>query len=108
MNSKIPENFFTLKFEDKAEWNNFKEDLKSILREHEIKFQYSEKTPTFHILYKNDKIRLQVNWREETLTVNLRALKDLETHDLDACNEIFDLLNLFSGELIEGISPYKW
>ncbi len=108
MTSKDPENFFTIKFADKAEWNDFKEDLKTILREHQIKYQYSEKVPSFHILYKNDQIRLQVNWKEETLTVNLRALTDLTTHDLDACNEIFDLLSLFSGELIEGTSPYDW
>jgi hypothetical protein len=100
--------FFTQKFADKAEWNDFKEDFKSILREHEIKFQYSEKTPTFYILYKNDQVRVQVNWKEEILTVNLQTSGSLTPKNLDACNELFDLLSLFSGELIEGTSPYDW
>ena len=108
MNNEPQKNFFTLKFADKAEWNDFKGDLKNILREHQIKFQYSETVPTFHILYKSDQVHLQVTWKEETLIVNLQTLEDLIPQNLDACNEIFDLLLLFSGELVEGASPYEW
>lgn len=108
MNNEPLKNFFTLKFADKSEWNDFKGDLKNILREHQIKYQYSETVPTFHILYKNDQVRLQVNWKEEILIVNLQTLEDLIPQNLDACNEIFDLLILFSGELIGGVSPYEW
>lgn len=108
MNNEIQKNYYKIRFADKAEWNNFKEDLKNILRENQIKFQYSEKTPNFHILYKSDQIRLQIDWRDEELIVNLLTLEDLTSQKLNACNEIFDLLNLFSGELIEGASPYDW
>jgi len=108
LNNEPQKNFFTLKFADKAEWNDFKGDLKNILREHQIKFQYSETVPSFHILYKSDQVRFQVTWKEETLIVNLQTLEDLISQNIDACNEIFDLLILFSGELIEGTSPYEW
>ncbi|MCK4848141.1 MAG: hypothetical protein KAT16_03875 [Candidatus Heimdallarchaeota archaeon] len=108
MNSEPQKKFFTQKFADKAEWNDFKVDLKKILREHQIKFQYSETVPSFHILYKSDQVRLQINWKEEILIVNLQTVADLTPQNLDACNEIFELLSLFSGELIEGTSPYDW
>ncbi len=108
MNNEPQKNSFSLKFADKAEWNDFKIDLKNILREHQIKFQYSETVPTFHILYKSDQVRLQVDWKEEALIVNLKASEDLIPQNLDVCNEIFDLLTLFSGELVEGTSPYDW
>ena len=108
LNDEIDTHFFMLKFADKAEWNNFKEDLKNILRENQIKFQYSEKTPTFHILYKSNQIHLRIDWRDEDLIVMLNSLEDISPEDLNACNEIFDLLNLFSGELIDGTTPYEW
>ncbi len=108
MNNETLKNYYKIRFADKAEWNNFKEDLKNILRENQIIFQYSEKTPTFHILYKSDQIRLQIDWRDEELIVKLLTLEALTPQNSNACNEIFDLLNLFSGELIEGTSPYDW
>ncbi len=108
MNSENNEKYYKIRFADKAEWNNFKEDLKNILRENQIKFQYSEKTPTFHILYKSNQIRLRIDWRDEDLIVMLKSLEDISPEDLNACNEIFDLLNLFSGELIDGTTPYDW
>ena len=97
-----------LKFADKAEWNNFKEDLKSILREKGIKYQYSEKVPTFYILYKNEGIKLRVDWKDDNLFVNLQTTKTLTVEIQEACNEIFELLTLFEGELMDGSSPYDW
>jgi len=108
LNNEPQKKFYKLKFADKSEWNDFKGDLKNILREHQIKYQYSEKVPSFHILYKSDQVRLQIDWKEEILIVNLQTVDDLTPQNLDACNEIFDLLTLFSGELIEGTSPYEW
>lgn len=108
MNSEINEKYYKIRFSDKTEWNNFKEDLKNILRENEIKFQYSEKTPTFNILYKSNQIRLRIDWRDEELIVFLQTAEEISQENLNACNDIFDLLNLFSGEFIEGTSPYEW
>ena len=108
LNNEEEIQFFTLKFNDKSEWNNFKEDLKSILREHEIKYQYSEKVPTFHILYKNESIRLRVDWKDDILVINLQISHPLSPENQEACNEIYELLLLFEGELIDGASPYDW
>lgn len=107
--SEINENYsFTLKFQEKSIWNNLKEDFKSLLRENEIKYQYSEKTPSFQILYQNKKIKIRVIWEDESLLVNLLGQKGLTQDELNSCNEIFDLLQIFDGELIEGYSPYEW
>ena len=107
--SDIKENkMFSLRFSDKSSWNEFKEDLKVILRENSIKFQYSEKTPIFHILYKNDSIRIRIDWEDETLLVTLIAIENIGTEEISSCHEIFDLLQLFSGVLEKGISPYEW
>ncbi len=108
MNEKSQDNFFTLQFSDKAEWKNFKEDLKSIFREHEIKYQYSEKNPNFHILYKSNKVLIRIDWKDDQLIVNLQTQEKLGPENLTACNEIYDLLLLFGGELLTGISPYEW
>jgi hypothetical protein len=108
LNNKISTHFFTLKFDDKAEWNNFKEDLKSILRENGIKYQYSEKVPTFHILYKSEGIKLRIDWQNDNLFANLHAIKTLTDEIQVPCNEIFELLTLFEGKLIDGNSPYDW
>ena len=108
MNNDSNQLFFTLKFSDKAEWNNFKEDLKSILREHAVKYQYSEKIPTFHILYKNEGIKLRIEWKNEDLVVNLKTTHPVSPENQQACNEIYELLLLFEGKLVEGTSPYDW
>ena len=108
LSNETKNHFFTIKFSDKSEWNNFKEDFKSILREHEVKYQYSEKVPTFHILYKSEDIKLRIDWKDENLVVNLHALKILTPESQEACNEIYDLLLLFEGKLEDGSSPYNW
>jgi hypothetical protein len=99
---------FSLKFEDKNEWHNFKDDLKNILREREIKYQYSEKVPTFHIVYQNAAIKLRVDWQDESLLAALQTTQALNPEVREACNEIFEILVLFGGELIHGSSPYDW
>jgi hypothetical protein len=99
---------FSLRFSDKSAWNEFKEDFKATLRENNIKFQYSEKTPSFHILYKSDSIRIRIDWEDEALLVTLIAAENIRTEEISSCYEIFDLLQLFSGELEKGISPYEW
>ncbi len=107
--SDIKENkMFSVRFSDKSSWNEFKEDFKVILRENSLKFQYSEKTPIFHILYKNDSIKIRIDWEDETLLVTLIAIESIGTEEISSCNEIFDLLQLFSGVLEKGISPYEW
>ena len=108
MSEKNNTNFFTLQFSDKAEWNNFKEDFKSIIRDQEIKYQYSEKAPNFHIIYKNDQILIRIDWRDDQLFFNLKTQTELDMENLQTCNEIYDLLLLFEGELIAGNSPYEW
>ena len=101
-------NFFSLKFSERNAWNEFKEDLKTILRNYNIKFQYSEKKPKFHIRYKSDKINVKVIWEEDSLLFNLETDLNLDQEHLDACVEIYDILILFSGELIAGTEPYNW
>lgn len=108
LNEKFQNNFFTLQFNDKSEWNNFKEDLKSVLRENEIKYQYSEKAPNFYILYKNNSVKIRIDWKDDQLFFNLQTQEEFQTENLTYCNEIFDLLLLFEGELIAGSSPYEW
>ncbi|MFX0050934.1 MAG: hypothetical protein ACFFAJ_05270 [Candidatus Hodarchaeota archaeon] len=103
---------FTMRFKDKSAWNEFKDDLKQTLRENDIKFQYSEKTPTFYLLYTSEFIRIRVIWgnedKDEALLFSLQAKENIKNDQLSACNEIYDLLQLFSGELIDGKSPYEW
>ena len=99
---------FSVRFSDKNIWKDFKDDMKVILKENEIKFQYSEKTPTFHILYQSDVIKIRVAWEEETLLFALQAEKDITPEQIEACREIYDLLILFSGTLEDGYSPYEW
>ncbi|MFX0085405.1 MAG: hypothetical protein ACFFAU_07000 [Candidatus Hodarchaeota archaeon] len=99
---------FTLRFSDKSTWNEFKEDLKATLRENNIQYQYSEKVPVFHIIYKSELIQIRVAWEEETLLFTLIAKDQISAEEISVCSEIFDLLTLFSGELEEGISPYNW
>lgn len=99
---------FSLRFADKSAWNEFKEDLKVILRENEIKYQYSEKVPVFHILYQSEPIKIKAAWEEDTLLVTLIAKDEIGAEQIPVCHEIFDLLQLFSGELEDGISPYEW
>lgn len=108
MNEQVKPHFFTLKFDDRNEWNNFKEDLKSILRENEIKYQYSEKVPTFHIVYQSQGIKLRIDWQNDNLFVNLQTSQELTSEIQEACNEIYEILVLFEGKLIDGTSPYEW
>ncbi len=102
------QNEFIVQFADKSVWNDIKEDLKTKLRENEIQFQYSEKTPIFHIFYKSDMIDIRIAWEEETLLLKLQTKQNISSEQLAACREIYDLLILFSGELIDGNSPYDW
>lgn len=99
---------FVVRFSDKAVWNEFKDDLKTTLKKNEIKFQYSDKAPNFHILYKSDSIKIRVVWEDETLVFHLQAEDKVSSEQIDVCREIFDLLILFSGELIMGKTPYEW
>ncbi|MHA2224749.1 MAG: hypothetical protein ACXAC8_06070 [Candidatus Hodarchaeales archaeon] len=108
MNNDQPTNSFSLRFSDKLTWNEFKDDLKVILRENEIKFQYSEKTPQFYVLYKGNHIEIRVTWEDDTLLFTLLAKKNLNVDQTSACHEIYDLLILFSGRLEKGTSPYEW
>ena len=108
MSETTNNNYFILQFSDKNEWNNFKEDLKNIFRNQEIKYQYSEKAPNFHIIYKNNQVLIRIDWKDDQLFVNLKTQTQLSAENLEACNEIYDLLLLFEGELISGSSPYEW
>ncbi len=108
LNEVQEQNTFTVRFADKSVWKDIKEDFKTTLRENEIKYQYSEKTPTFYILYKSAVIKIRVAWEEEALLFYLQAEKDISSEQIAACGEIYDLLILFSGELVDGDSPYDW
>ena len=99
---------FIVQFADKSVWNEIKEDLKTKLRENDIQFQYSEKTPIFHIFYKSDVIEIRIAWEEEILIFKLQTKQNIGSEQLATCREIYDLLVLFSGELKDGNSPYEW
>ncbi len=109
---KLPDrdnnNFFSLRFHGRNAWNEFKEDLKTIFRNYNIKFQYSEKSPAFYVRYKSNKIDVKVTWEEDSLLFNLEAELNLDQENLNGCVEIYDLLILFSGKLIAGTEPYHW
>lgn len=108
LNNPQEQRKFTVQFADNSVWKDFKEDLKTTLQENEIKFQYSEKTPFFFILYKSNDITIRVVWEEEKLLFVLQATDSISSEQINVCREIYDLLTLFSGELIEGNSPYDW
>ncbi|MFX0015724.1 MAG: hypothetical protein ACFFB2_01385 [Promethearchaeota archaeon] len=108
MNSSQEYKTFTVQFADKSIWNDFKEDLKATLNDNEIKFQYSEKTPTFYVFYKSDRIKIKVLWEEEILCFVLQAETSVNSEQIAVCRDIYDLLILFEGELIDGDSPYNW
>lgn len=99
---------FTVRFADKSVWNELKDDLKTTLKENEIKFQYSEKTPNFFIYYKSADVNVRITWEDESLLFSLQANEGISPENVFVCSEIYDLLLLFSGKLIEGISPYEW
>jgi len=100
--------YFLIQFSDKSAWGEFKEDLKVILREKGIKYQYSVKTPIFHIIYQNEDIKLKFQWNsDDTITCMLNVIGDVQQALLPS-QEIFELLQLFAGTLIEGDSPYNW
>lgn len=104
-----PKKHFGVRFVDKSAWNEFKEDIKPLLRGQQIKFQYSEKTPIFHILYKNQEITFRVAWEDDGgLLVSLQTSPRISVEGDTVCKEIFDLLLIFSGELVQGESPYDW
>jgi hypothetical protein len=108
LNESEKANSFTIEFQDKAIWNSLKDDFKSLLRENEIKYQYSEKVPSFHLIYQSVRIKIRIDWKDENLIVYLLSQKNLTQDELNSCNEIFDLLQIFDGELIAGRSPYEW
>ena len=100
--------YFLIQFADISVWDEFKEDLKVILREKGIKYQYSDKTPAFHIIYQNDDIKLKIQWNNDnTLICMLNVIGDFQNALLPA-QDIFELLQLFSGTLIDGKSPSSW
>ncbi|MHA1973865.1 MAG: hypothetical protein ACTSW1_12785 [Candidatus Hodarchaeales archaeon] len=107
MNKNTSPNYFTISFSNKSSWNEFKEDLKTILREYGVKYQYSEKIPTFFILYKGNNLSLKVIWeKNDTLSCRLDRENDDE-NSVQASKELFDLLQVFGGKLIDGQSPYE-
>lgn len=108
MNEIQEQNTFKIRFADRSIWNDFKADLKNTLQENQIKFQYSERTPTFFVIYKSDIIKIRVVWEDESLLFLLQAKKILNSEQISACKEIYDLLILFEGELVDGNSPYDW
>lgn len=99
---------FRIRFTDRSVWNEFKEDIKTIMQENKIHFQYSEKTPTFFVFYKSNAIKIRVFWEGETLLFVLQAENTLDSEQIAACKDIYDLLILFEGELIDGNPPYDW
>jgi hypothetical protein len=99
---------FKIRFNDRVIWNDFKADLKSTFQEHGIKFQYSEKTPTFFVFYKSNEIKIRVVWEDEALIFLLQTERNLNSEQIAVCKEIYDLLILFEGELVDGNSPYNW
>ncbi|MFX1537293.1 MAG: hypothetical protein ACFFDI_24055 [Promethearchaeota archaeon] len=108
MNDIQNQKAFKIRFADRSVWNDFKADLKNTFQENEIKFQYSEKTPTFFVLYKSNVLKIRVVWEDESLLFLLQAEKNLNSEQKAVCKEIYDLLILFEGELVDGNSPYDW
>ncbi len=107
LNEQEKRKSFSLRFQDRNAWNTFKEDLKVIFRNHQIKFQYSEQSPKFYIRYKSNSINIIVTWEEDSLLFLLESF-NFEPETLNTCIEIYDLLILFSGEIIDGTEPYNW
>ncbi|MFX1504732.1 MAG: hypothetical protein ACFFDC_01340 [Promethearchaeota archaeon] len=108
MNDIKDQKTFKIRFSDKSVWNDFKADLKNTFQENEIKFQYSEKTPTFFVFYKSNEIKIRVVWEDEALIFFLQTERNLSSDQIAICKEIYDLLILFEGELVDGNSPYDW
>ncbi|MFW9998042.1 MAG: hypothetical protein ACFFD4_38725 [Candidatus Odinarchaeota archaeon] len=99
---------FSLKFEEKDVWHDFKEDLKGLLKQIGVKYQFSVDSPVFYLIYQSPTVRVKISWIGGGLLVNLVS-KGLPGYDeKETLVEIFDLLKLCDGELIDGTSPSEW
>lgn len=85
-----------------------KSDLKMLFSEMGIKYQFSEKTPVFRVVYGSAAIIVDVSWAVDGLFFKLQARETPSADHLSKLSEIYDLLELFGGELIAGSRPEKW
>ena len=100
--------YFEMEFADKSAWNEMKSDLKDIFKEIGIKYQYSGKTPLFHVIYESSKVKVEVSWAENSLFINMGSHDFLPPEDISKLSEIYDLLELFGGQLVSGLRPEEW
>ncbi|MHA2333702.1 MAG: hypothetical protein ACXAEU_16880 [Candidatus Hodarchaeales archaeon] len=104
----IEQHTFTLKFEEKDIWHDFKEDLKVLFKQIGVKYQFSVDSPNFYLVYQSQTIRAKVSWIGGGLVFNLIAKGKQSYDEKETLNEIFDLLSLCDGDLIDGLSPAEW
>ncbi|MHA2232236.1 MAG: hypothetical protein ACXAB4_07080 [Candidatus Hodarchaeales archaeon] len=108
MSAKDDKCFYEMKFADKSSWNDMKSDLKALFNEIGIRYQYSGKTPQFHVIYESENVVVEVTWAEDGLYLNLRGREKPLEENLIKLSEIFDLLELFGGEIVAGSRPEEW
>jgi hypothetical protein len=99
---------FMMRFPGKSAWNEMKTDLKALFSEIGIRYQYTEKKPTFRVLYGSSKIKVEVSWPEEGLVIELKAKETPSPEHIPILEQIFDLFELFGGELHSGARPEAW
>lgn len=99
---------FVMRFPDKSAWNEMKTDLKALFSEIGIKYKYTEKKPTFRVLYGSSTISVEVSWAEEGLLIELDAQEAPSSQHIPMLEQIFDLFELFGGELSSGSRPGAW
>ncbi|MFX0117184.1 MAG: hypothetical protein ACFFB3_21745 [Candidatus Hodarchaeota archaeon] len=108
MSDKSDEFFYEMKFADKSSWNEMKSDLKALFSDIGIKYQYSGKTPLFHVVYGSKTVAVEVTWADDGLYINLTSREFPSDENIPKLSEIFDLLELFGGEKVSGSRPEKW
>ncbi|MFW9915131.1 MAG: hypothetical protein ACFFGZ_05925 [Candidatus Thorarchaeota archaeon] len=99
---------FVMRFPDKSAWNEMKTDLKALFSEIGIRYRYTEKKPTFRVLYGSSNINVEVAWAEEGLLIELDAKEAPSPDHIPILEQIFDLFELFGGELSSGARPEAW
>ncbi len=99
---------FKVQFSEKTVWREIKADLKTLFKEVGLKYDYSEKTPTFRVVYSSAIVGVEVSWTEQALIFSLIAKEKPQPEAIIILDQIYDLLELFGGEISSGTRPTEW
>ncbi len=84
---------------EKSAWNEFKDELKSLLKEQGISYQGTEKHPSFRVHYEGKNISVLVSWESDRLLVTTETQSE-DVQTLNLIEDIVALLELFDGQKV--------